>query len=164
MRIVVNSELCRGCRICELACSFFNFGEFNPKRSRVRVAKLEEFGIDVPIVCRQCKKCICIVNCPEDALEKNEKTGAIIVNEEECTGCGVCVEACPFGAISLDPKNGLANVCNLCNGDPKCLRWCPSNVFTYTKSLDIMAQKKRIQYARTSSKPTLERWGILPER
>ncbi len=25
-----------------------------------------------------------------------------VVNEEECTGCGTCVEECPMGAIEIE--------------------------------------------------------------
>ena len=153
MRLLVDSSLCRGCRICELACSYFAFGAFNPRRSRVRVTELEEFGLDFPIVCRQCVKCVCIAECPvEGALKRDPQTRAVIVDRDKCIGCGVCVEACPFGAVSLDLEDGLANICNLCGGDPKCVKWCPSSVFSYVKDLSTMEQKRRIKCATTISK------------
>lgn len=164
MKLIVDSELCRGCRICELACSFFNFDEFNPKKSRIRVTKLEEPGIDIPVVCRQCEKCGAITDCPAEALEKNKETGAVIVDPEKCTGCGICLEACTFGAISLNPENGLANVCNLCNGNPKCVEWCPNQALICANNPSIVAQKKRIKYAEMLAKPTLKGWGILKEK
>lgn len=27
---------------------------------------------------------------------------SVVVNEEECTGCGTCVEECPMGAIEIE--------------------------------------------------------------
>lgn len=163
MRLIVNRELCRGCRICELACSFFNFGVFNPKKSRIRVTKLEEPGIDIPVVCRQCEKCRPITDCPAGALKKDEETGAVIVDLEKCTGCGICLEACPFGAVSLNPENGLANVCNMCNGSPKCVEWCPNEALLYTRNFSVIGQKKRVEYAEMLAKPNLRRWSILKE-
>ena len=164
MRLIADGELCRGCRICEVTCSFFNFGEFNPKKSRIRVTKLEEAGIDVPVVCRQCEKCGPINDCPAGALRKDENTAAVIADIERCTGCGVCLQACPFGAISLNPESGLVNVCNLCNGNPKCVEWCPNRALTFTRSSGIVAQKRRIKYAEMLAKPTLRAWGKLREK
>ena len=33
--IAVNPDKCTGCRLCELACSLKNTGEFNPARQRM---------------------------------------------------------------------------------------------------------------------------------
>ena len=30
----------------------------------------------------------------------------LIVKEEECTGCGLCINACPFSALTLEPREG----------------------------------------------------------
>ncbi|MBN1434849.1 electron transfer flavoprotein subunit alpha [Candidatus Fermentibacterales bacterium] len=50
----------------------------------------------------------------------------IEIREETCTGCGACVPACPFGAISVSSSSGLAIIdpdrCNLCGA---CEESCP---------------------------------------
>ncbi len=55
----------------------------------------------------QPKKCNseCIRYCPvmkngTDVIEYGED-GKIIIHEELCTGCGICVHKCPYGAISI---------------------------------------------------------------
>ncbi|MEJ2627674.1 MAG: 4Fe-4S binding protein, partial [bacterium] len=42
--------------------------------------------------------------CPFDALSMGADD-LPVVDEEKCTGCGKCVEACPRGIITLIPKS-----------------------------------------------------------
>jgi Na+-translocating ferredoxin:NAD+ oxidoreductase RNF subunit RnfB len=44
----------------------------------------------------------CEVACPFDAIHINEK-GLPIVDEERCTGCGICVNVCPQNILVLQP-------------------------------------------------------------
>lgn len=44
----------------------------------------------------------CAVACDFDAIEMNEHS-LPVVNEDRCTACGDCVEACPKGLVSLQP-------------------------------------------------------------
>lgn len=48
----------------------------------------------------------------------------IFVDEDECTLCGACVEACPWQALSLE-EGKLAIDRNLCSECGACLRLCP---------------------------------------
>ena len=51
------------------------------------------------------------------------------VNEELCDGCGMCVEACPYDAISIDQSSegkSMAKVdTRLCKGEGACVPVCP---------------------------------------
>jgi heterodisulfide reductase subunit A len=50
------------------------------------------------------------------------------VDEELCTGCGVCVEICPYDARALNDKLKIAEVNEaLCVGCGACIASCPSN-------------------------------------
>ena len=65
--------------------------------------------------------------------EKLPETQAY-VNELVCTGCGQCVQVCPFNAISLNPDSGIATVDeSLCRGCGTCAGTCRVSAIT-TKS------------------------------
>lgn len=46
----------------------------------------------------------------------------VIINEEKCIGCGLCVKACPFSSITI--KEGKAKVLPLCTSCGLCLSSC----------------------------------------
>ena len=49
------------------------------------------------------------------------------VNEELCSGCGVCQVMCPYGAIAVDSEKGVSVVNEaLCKGCGTCCAACPS--------------------------------------
>lgn len=162
VRVRVDAQRCTGCRICESICTFTNFGEFNPKRARIWVVKMERMFLDVPVVCRQCTKPPCVEACPEDALVKDD-LGILQVKEELCSGCEACIEACPFGAIALDPVAGVALACHMCrplaNGRPACVEWCPTGALM-NGTHDIAAQETRWDAAFTGNRHMLRKWGI----
>ncbi len=79
------------------------------------------------------------------------------VNKEKCTGCGICVPLCPYGAISLveceDGKKKSEINPALCKGCGVCTAACPSKAitlhgFTYDQ---VLAQIK-----------TIARWPEIP--
>jgi heterodisulfide reductase subunit A len=50
------------------------------------------------------------------------------VDEDVCTGCGICVEICPYEARMLNEKKRIAEVNDaLCAGCGTCIATCPSN-------------------------------------
>lgn len=130
--VVVDYKLCTGCRLCEIICSLTNEGEISTSLSRIKVHFFPP-GIDVPILCLQCGRAVCIDACPQGALERDSKTNAVIVNEEKCTGCGLCIKACPAEAIFINPRRNVAFKCQLCNGKPQCVEICPANALSLIK-------------------------------
>jgi Fe-S-cluster-containing hydrogenase component 2 len=72
----------------------------------------------------QCPEAYCVESCPAEALRRDEGTGAVLVNNGLCTGCEACIGACPLGAISLDREKNIVFVCDLCEGDPECVKIC----------------------------------------
>jgi carbon-monoxide dehydrogenase iron sulfur subunit len=122
MRLLVYKDKCTGCRLCTLVCSLKHEGICNPAKSRIRVER-QSVAVDLPIVCRQCEKPPCVTACPYGALSR-DSNGAIRVDENLCTACGLCLTACPFDAIRIHPSRHVAMICDLCDGDPQCAKHC----------------------------------------
>jgi carbon-monoxide dehydrogenase iron sulfur subunit len=132
--LLVNPEKCTGCRICELACSFAKNRLFNPTKSRIKILNVEKYGIRCPIVCAHCEQPPCKVVCPVEAIVRDEKTGAILIRDNVCIGCRACLIVCPYGAISMDSATGLMIKCDLCGGEPKCVKLCPTGAIRYVRA------------------------------
>jgi heterodisulfide reductase subunit A len=69
-----------------------------------------------------------------------------IVDQERCTGCGMCVQACPFHAISMQTCEGFFDRSHidqlLCKGCGNCVVACPVKAINLTEDSDtqLLAQ------------------------
>jgi len=81
-------------------------------------------GAEIPHLCTQCDDAPCVSSCPVTALSVSKETGAILVDQDKCTACGQCIDACPGRIPFLHPAHGKAVICDLCNGDPQCVKVC----------------------------------------
>ena len=142
--IVCDPDKCVGCQICEYICSYVKTGEFNTYRSRIRTVRIAPV-VTTSIACRTCEDAPCVVACPRKALTQSAETGIVHVDEDACDGCGWCIEACDFGAISLNPQTKLGEICDLCEEleeGPQCVKWCPKDALTLATP-EMVAQKAR---------------------
>lgn len=48
----------------------------------------------------------------------------LMIYEERCRGCGTCIEACPYGALSLGENGKIQLDKDKCNGCGKCVDFC----------------------------------------
>ncbi|MDQ1279561.1 MAG: anaerobic carbon-monoxide dehydrogenase iron sulfur subunit [Thermoproteota archaeon] len=152
--VAVDPDKCVGCRICEFMCSLEKEKCFNPTKSRIRTVRIYP-DINASIACRLCEDAPCVIACPRKALEQSAENGTIMVDKDKCNGCGWCIEACDFGALTLDLEKKTVKVCDLCNGSPKCVEWCPEEALELTNK-DVLAQKARIDAVKKLFKASLE--------
>ena len=122
-------QKCVGCVICEYACSWEKEKVFNPLKSRIRAIRLDPLS-NIAIACKACKEAPCVAACPEKALTQSTETGIVAVDEDKCNGCGWCIEACVYGAITLHPNKRKVIVCDMCNGEPECIQFCPEGALS----------------------------------
>jgi len=141
--MVIDLNRCVRCRTCYVACKRAHGIVAHPKDNEhpyeyYRLRYVEwEWGkypetkrASIPIHCMQCNDPHCIISCPTEAI-KRRSDGATIVDNELCNGCGVCLEACPYGALYIGP-DGKADCCDFCaklNSSglmPECVEMCPA--------------------------------------
>ncbi|HHX23601.1 MAG TPA: 4Fe-4S dicluster domain-containing protein [Thermoanaerobacterales bacterium] len=130
--LMISPDKCIGCRTCEIICSFKKIEAFNPKNSRVSVIAYDEAAISVPMMCMQCEEPSCMVVCPVSAIYKNEE-GTVVIDENKCIGCKMCVSACPLGNITFSANDRKVVKCDLCDGDPQCAKFCPAEAIQFTE-------------------------------
>lgn len=145
--LFIDFEKCTGCRSCEMACSLKSEHMCNSELARIKVMKWEELGLDVPMVCHQCKNPPCEAVCPKAATHRDEQTDAMVIDYDRCIGCQLCMLACPFGAINVDPFDGKVTKCNLCGGDPICVKFCETEAIRYITpdKIDYMRRRTAAQ-------------------
>jgi len=53
------------------------------------------------------------------------------------------VAVCPFGAISYNAMDGKIIKCDLCGGEPQCVRFCDVKALTYVEADRLSDNRKR---------------------
>ena len=128
--ISADLQKCTGCGTCELICAIKRENVYSPRYSRIKILRLFRL-VNLAVVCRQCKDAPCVVSCPQDCLVQSENSGVILVDESKCDCCGWCMEACPYGAITVNPETETVMICDLCDGNPQCVEWCPEEALGF---------------------------------
>lgn len=138
--LIVDPAKCLGCFSCMVACSTKNEGGGDLNLSRIKVTSFLKEAYSVPTVCLQCETAYCALVCPVAALAKNAETGVVELDRDRCIGCKLCLIACPFGNLTL--VNGVSAKCDLCGGDPTCVKVCQWQALTYGEADEIGAGRR----------------------
>ncbi len=130
----IDQASCWGCLTCQVACiqeasvieniSMIRVSENGPHM----VKGLLDFSYDIT-VCQHCDNPDCVEVCPVEAISKRND-GIVILESGPCTGCQLCMDACPYDAIFYDETLEIAFKCNLCHQriDQGLLPACADNV------------------------------------
>jgi len=141
--MIVAPEKCTGCRNCELVCSVKHNGVSNPAMARIHVVKWDDTNPYIPMRCQHCEDAPCMAVCPREAIFRNEELDSVSINHDRCIGCKMCVSACPFGAMGWNPKRGRVFKCDLCHGEPQCVRFCDTKAVDYVETSKLGSDRMR---------------------
>jgi anaerobic carbon-monoxide dehydrogenase iron sulfur subunit len=142
--VLISSKKCTGCHMCELACSAQHEGAYRPSVARLFSECNPTTGATKGHTCLQTACHKCQDACPAGAIVTKEitvkvkgefpgkekiggdtvKGYVLVVDEDLCTNCGDCYEACPYDVIHEHPEREVAFKCDLCDGEPQCIAFC----------------------------------------
>lgn len=145
--IVIDHHKCVGCLSCEMICSLTHEGLFSPALSRMQIVKNERLGWNVPIGCSMCEKPYCVLACPVGAATKDLSTGLVRIEDAKCIGCRQCTLACPFGHINYSEPKEVAFKCDLCGGEPRCVKYCWTGAIRF-EPIDTVTGQRREEAAQ----------------
>ncbi len=125
-----NFAACTGCKNCEIACSQHFEGKTWLAASALQVYEVPP-GVEFPVTCYQCDEPRCVPACPAAALTQDPATSTIKLDTTKCLRtaqkgeCTKCADACPGATIQFHPTSSAPMFCDLCGGDPACVKNCP---------------------------------------
>jgi len=180
--ILADATKCVGCRRCELACTEYNEGVSHPVVARIKIYRNLNFGPrgvsygfwrregkwgNGRIIQETCKQCAhpvpCALACPNKAIYVCPTTGARVINQDKCKGCGLCTRACPWEMPSLNPITLRSTKCHLCQGNPECVQACPAGALKYVPWRDLRDEVPIRQAQNIPAKLDCSTCHILPK-
>ncbi len=129
-----NITSCTGCRLCQVACSLIKEQKIQPGIARITVHQYYP-GVEFPVACYQCGEgSPCVEACPVAALavDTSKKLNTISIDTSLCTRtaqnsvCTLCLDECPGLVVNFHPTTSAPLICDMCGGDPECVKVCPS--------------------------------------
>ena len=154
-RVVLDLDLCIECRSCGAAC-FYGHHE----QPIINYGVTEK--VSMPVICRQCTKPACVAACPQEAMWQDD----LSVSKralELCTGCGSCIQACPFGVLTTETIRHRVPKCDLCEdrvvagGIPRCVASCPSGALRFEEVEGTEQEGLLVLSSRTAGHQPLKR-------
>ena len=154
--IVVDHDRCLGCKCCELACSLAHCVAESLAEAvqagaraepRVHVEPSGRFGM--PMQCHHCVDAPCMAVCPTEAIARGSQDSPVLLDQDRCIGCRLCMVVCPFGAISTSHEGKAMLKCDMCierteaGGLPACVTACPSGALKYQDIDEWLLRRRR---------------------
>jgi Fe-S-cluster-containing dehydrogenase component len=129
--IEFHGEKCTYCEMCSGVCSLSKLDQIKPSAACIRIRRdpRQSFGDLVCTVCDMSHDRACVDSCPTEALSYDEEAGVVRFDADLCTVCENCIDAC--SNVGIDRETERIMICDLCGGDPLCVKWCPEGALTW---------------------------------
>ncbi len=152
---LIDLSVCNGCYCCQIACKdehvandWTPYAKPQPDTGQFWIGMTEQVRGQVPKVmvtyipklCNHCDNAPCIEECKPGAIYKRDD-GMVIIDPEKCTGCKLCVDTCPYGAVFFNENLNIAQKCTGCShlrdNDPeewtvpRCVDQCPTDAIRF---------------------------------
>ena len=169
---------CSACRACMVACKqwhdlpadmstpfkgqYQSHADLTPTtwnliKMNERTDSMGKFHWDfIKFQCMHCQKPACLLGCPQHTISQKE-SGAVVINEDLCFGCGYCRANCPFNVPRIDPERNKSTKCDLCFDRiehgmiPSCAKTCTTAAIAFgTKTDMIKLAEQRLAELKTN--------------
>jgi len=165
LALALDARKCINCKACVIACKAENGVPIGHFRNRIN----EERGGTYPLLrasfepeqCHHCESPSCVRVCPTGASYRRGD-GLVLVDAEDCIGCGYCIIACPYDARYFNPETRVVDKCTMCvhridHGQlPACVQTCPTKVRVFGDLNDPDGELQRVLATRRSQVKKLQ--------
>ncbi len=170
----VDVSRCIGCNACVISCKQWHDIPPGPVKW-MRVYQWEKGAFPstrihiLPIMCYHCENAVCIKACPNRAIYKEDKYGAVLVDNSKCDGSRKCWKACPYGAPQYDgDDSGLKmSKCNMCINrleeglTPICVLSCGMRALEFGPLDEIEAKYGKLKKIEDMPKDSITRPAVV---
>jgi len=156
---VIDLSRCTGCYCCQIACKDEHVGNDwtpyarpQPETGQFWIGVKEEVRGTIPRVkvsyfpniCMHCEEAPCQQSCPVEGAIYQRPDGLVVIDPELCTGCRLCEDSCPYGALFFNEELNLAQKCTGCahlldDGwrVPRCVDACPTEALRFGEEAEL---------------------------
>jgi tetrathionate reductase subunit B len=169
--MLADTVRCINCKACVVACRAEWETPMGISRDWVKEVELVKNGqpkvMMFPGRCQHCDDAPCIESCPSGAAYKRED-GIVLQDDAICSGCELCVPACPYDARWLNPETNTISKCTYCQPrideglEPACVQTCVGRALIFGDMNDPESEVAKLLKEKEWVKLTTDEVNIGP--